>query len=31
MKIAICRRDANLITAEATIKFLLHELKKSPS
>ena len=34
MKIAIealCRRDANLITAEATIKFLLDELKKSPS
>ena len=34
MKIAIkalCRRDANLITAEATIKFLFDELKKSPS
>ena len=28
---ALCRQDANLITAEAKIKFLLDELKKSPS
>ena len=28
---AICRRDANLITAEATVKFLLDEMNKSHS
>ena len=28
---ALCRRDANLITAEATIKFLLDELLSSHS
>ena len=28
---ALCRRDSNLITAEATIKFLLDELNISPS
>ena len=28
---ALCRRDANLITAEATVKFLLNELSMSPS
>ena len=28
---ALCRRDANLIVAEATIKFLLEELQSSPS
>ena len=28
---ALCRRDSNLITAEATIKFSLDELNISPS
>ena len=28
---ALCRRDANLITAEATIKFLLDDLQSSHS
>ena len=28
---ALCRRDANLIVAEATIKFLLEELPNSPT
>ena len=28
---ALCMRDANLITAEATIKILLNELSRSPS